>query len=340
MPEPKVSLTTKDVAMLLHLQEAGQLKLQPEFQREGIWPKAAKSYFIDTILNDRPIPPIYLQKTTSVQTGRTEFAVIDGQQRLRAVAEYIRGDFALSEVGETSIAVPFKGKKFSALSEELRQKLLNFDFVIQELSGYTDKDIRDIFTRMNKYVVRLSKQELRHAREQGKFKDFVERVAKWPFWKRRKIFNAMQIKRMRPAEFAAELTILLSEGPQNKKTAVDLYYHQYAEAFGGGAFVEGLLRAYIRWIKKVLPDLEKRRYRRSNELYSLIGALDIVSDEGKQLDKMNAAKIRPLLLQFEEATLAKSPRGDAAEYVIAASKHTDDLLPRIARISIIEKILR
>src|SRR5438128_110108 len=119
MPEPKVSLTTKDVATLLQLEKSGQLKLQPEFQREGIWPKAAKSYFIDSLLNARPIPPIYMQRTTSMQTGRSEFAVIDGQQRILAVKEFVDDGFALSEVGDGSVAEGLKNRKFSSLPPEL-----------------------------------------------------------------------------------------------------------------------------------------------------------------------------------------------------------------------------
>ena len=195
MSETKVSLTTKDVATLLQLEKSGQLKLQPEFQREGVWPKAAKSYLVDSILNSRPIPPIYMQRVTSAQTGRNEFAVIDGQQRLRAVKEFLDDGFPLSELGEKSVATAFKGKKFSALPAEMQQRLWNFDFVVQELSNYSDSDIRDIFGRMNKYAVRMSKQELRHAQKEGKFKDFVERIGKWPFWRKERVFS--QVERAR-----------------------------------------------------------------------------------------------------------------------------------------------
>src|SRR5271170_341304 len=153
MPDPKVSLTTKDAASLLQLEKSGQLKLQPEFQRQGVWPKSAKSYFIDSILNGRPVPPIYMQRTTSVQTGRTEFAVIDGQQRIRAIKEFVDDGFALGELGDHSVAVSFRGRKFSTLPQEMQQSLWNFDFVVQELSGYSPADIRDIFVRINKYVV-------------------------------------------------------------------------------------------------------------------------------------------------------------------------------------------
>ena len=133
MTDTKVSITTRDVATLLQLEKSGQLKLQPEFQREGVWPKAAKSYFIDSILNGRPIPPIYMQRTTSAQTGRTEFSVIDGQQRIRAVKEFLEDGFALTELGENSVAAAFRGKKFSKLPPEMQQRLWNFDFAVQEL---------------------------------------------------------------------------------------------------------------------------------------------------------------------------------------------------------------
>jgi hypothetical protein len=340
MTEPKVSLTTKDVATLLQLERSGQLKLQPEFQREGVWPKAAKAYFIDSILNSRPIPPIYMQRTTSVQTGRSEFAVIDGQQRIRAIKEFLDDGFLLSEVGEGSVAEAFKGKRFSVLPEEMQQRIWNFDFVVQELSGYSESDIRDIFARMNKYVVRLSKQELRHAQKKGKFKDFVERIAQWPFWRQERVFTGAQLARMRAAEFAAEIAILLSEGgPQHQKIAIDLYYSRYTERFPEGAGIESKLRSYIDWIQKTLPNFHTHRYRRSNELYALIGALDIVSKKGANLSKVNAASAGQKLRDFELETHSKKPTGLAAQYVIAASKHTDDLEPRKTRIEILESLL-
>jgi hypothetical protein len=340
MTEPKVSLTTKDVSTLLQLEKSGQLKLQPEFQREGVWPKAAKSYLIDSILNNRPVPPIYMQRTTSVQTGRTEFAVIDGQQRIRAVKEFLEDGFGLSELGDSSIATACIGKKYSQLPVDLQQRIYNFDFVVQELSGYSESDIQDVFARINKYVVRLSKQELRHAQKKGKFKEFVERIAKWPFWRQKAVFNPAQIARMRPSEFAAEIAILLIEGgPQHRKIAIDLYYHQYSDKFPEGSAIEGRVRAYLDWIGRALPELETNRYRRSNELYALFGALDKVSKKGSLLQKMDPVVAGQNLLRFEQETQAKLPRGTAARYVIAASKHTDDLDPRRTRIEILESLI-
>ena len=47
---------TKHVATLLQWQKSGRLTLPAEFLREGVWPKAAKPYFVDSILNFRLTP--------------------------------------------------------------------------------------------------------------------------------------------------------------------------------------------------------------------------------------------------------------------------------------------
>ena len=221
----------------------------------------------------------------------------------------------------------------------MQQRILNYDLVVQELSGYSDDDIRDMFARMNRYVVPLSKQELRHAKQKGKFKDFVERLGNWSFWNQNRVFTRKQVKRMRPAEFCAELAILLSEGPQDKKRAIDLYYVRFRESFGEGSSIQNRLKEYLDWITTALPDLAKHRFRRSSELYSLIGALDRLSKSGSRLRKMDPKTARLGLIEFEETTRKKDLRGKAASYVLAASKHTDDLGPRTVRTEILESLL-
>ncbi len=220
----KRSPTTKDVALLHQLHMNGQLTLAAEFQRNAIWPARAKAYLIDTILNDRPIPLLFFQRTTSAQKGLPSYTVIDGQQRLRAIFEFLDDRFRLTQSSKKS---GYVNKRFSDLPAELQEQIRNYDLVVEELSGYTESDIRDMFVRFNKYVVKLAPQELRHAKGIGRFHEFVETLGKFDFWKTHRVFSPKNIKRMRSVEFAAELTILLIEGPQDKKASVDLYYQQY-----------------------------------------------------------------------------------------------------------------
>jgi hypothetical protein len=100
---------------------------------------------------------------------------------------------------------------------------MSYDLHVAELTDYADADVTDIFVRMNRFVVKLSPQETRHAKFVGKFKDYVELIGKWDFWKRNNVFTALQLKRFRAVEFSAEVVVLLIEGPQDKKAAVDLY---------------------------------------------------------------------------------------------------------------------
>jgi hypothetical protein len=280
---PERQITTKDVGLLDQLYREGQLRLAPEFQRNSVWPAPAKAYLIDTMLSDRPIPLLFFQRSTSPQTGRPVYAVIDGQQRLRSVFDFMDGRFRLTQ----SSTKGWANKYFEELSDANRERLLNYNFAVEELRGYTTKDIEDLFIRINKYVVRLSPQELRHARESGKFAEFVERLGTWAFWRESKVFSPSQLARMRSVEFSAELAILLIEGPQDKKSSVDLYYGQYQNRFPGSRAIETRLRNYIAWIKEAIPDLGRSRYRRPVDFYALVGALDRLNDRRRPPSKLN-----------------------------------------------------
>jgi hypothetical protein len=328
----KRSPTTKDVALLHQLFQNGQVNLASEFQRNAIWPRPAKAYLIDTIINDRPIPLIFMQRATSAQKGRPSYTIIDGQQRLRAIFEFLDDRVRLTQSPRKS---RYFNKCFSELPPELQDHIRNYDLVVEELSGYSDTDIRDMFVRMNRYVVKLSPQEMRHAKGSGKFHDFVERLGKESLWREQNIFSPKMFLRMRSVEFAAELIILLIEGPQDKKSSVDLYYGQYKDRFPDAVEIEKRLKSYWNWILRALPNLRSTRYRKPVDLYSLIGALDEVSRQGKRLQRISTERAGHGLLEFEKRTKLKEPPIEAARYLAATSRQTDNLIPRTTRIEIL-----
>ncbi len=333
----KRSPTTKDVGLLHQLFGSGQLTLAAEFQRNSVWPHKAKAYLIDTILNDRPIPLLFFQRATSPQTGQPAYVVIDGQQRLRAIFDFIDGRFKLTQ---SSRREEYFNKRFVDLDENLKERIRNYDLVVEELSGYSNDDIKDMFVRINKYVVQLSAQELRHAKGSGRFHDFVEDLGRLDFWHRHRVFSPAQLRRMRSVEFSAELTILLIEGPQDKKSSVDLYYGQYQRSFEEAVKIHKRLNDYLMWIETALPKLRETRYRKPVDLYSLVGALDELSQGGRYLSRVSARGASARLIEFEKKTKARQPTGDAARYVAAASRQTDNLTPRTTRIDVLRKLLQ
>ena len=65
------------------------LILSPEFQRNPVWQQPQKEYLIETILLDLPMPEIYVVNRISPE-GESHYIVVDGQQRLRTIIEFIQ----------------------------------------------------------------------------------------------------------------------------------------------------------------------------------------------------------------------------------------------------------
>lgn len=88
----KPSVTNPTIADIYQLIDEGKLILRPEFQRKFVWTCAHQEAFIDTILNGLPFPEIYVcEGEVDVQKLRITRLVIDGQQRLTTIRNYIEG---------------------------------------------------------------------------------------------------------------------------------------------------------------------------------------------------------------------------------------------------------
>lgn len=332
---PKITTTTKDVGLLKQLYDDGQLHLSPEFQRNAVWPRAAKAFLLDTMLTGNPIPVLYFQRSVSAQTGRIEYTVVDGQQRLSAVLDFLANRFSLTESDD---GAPWHRKRWKSLGDEDRERILSYDFVIQELSGFGADAIRAMFSRMNRYVVALNPQERRHAGEDGEFKKAAERIGAWPVWTANGIISPQGAKRMKSDEFGAELLILLQEGPQDKKQSVDLYYEAFSAEFPDGPRLEEQLRRYTDVIAEALPSLKQTFIKRSANYYALVGALSEIEADGNDLPSPKNIGARLLELDAElKADDRNSKR--KADYLAAQSGQTDNVRPRRARIDILRQVL-
>lgn len=342
-------ITSKDIGLLKQLYDDDQLNLAPEFQRFSVWPRQAKAYLIDTILSDLPISPLLFQRGNSTQSGRPTYEVIDGQQRLRAVFLFLDNKLRISEPSDSA----WKGQFFEDLTHAEQNRILDYDFVVQELSGYSKNSIQDIFTRANKYTVSLSAQELRHAKASGRFAEIVEEIGAWDFWSINRIFTNTQMNRMRNIEFAAELVILLSEGPQDKKMSIDTWYLAYREDLPQEDELKSRLRKFLEWTAEAVSDFPNSRFRKPVDLYALIGAIDQVSVQGENLGGLDTSKASRCLdeLELTLKDLAKSMKDpftaekpgdterDAARYLLAASRQTDNIRPRQTRIEILADLI-
>lgn len=190
--------------------EEKRLVLNPYFQRNRVWTPTVKSYLIDTILLDLPIPKIFLRTKIDLKTKKTIREVVDGQQRLSAIIDFASDSgFTLS-----SRSKEFAGLSYKTLPDDLKQKFLSYGLAVDNLINASDADVLSIFARLNSYGVKLNGAEKRHAEYQGEFKFDVIELTEGAnaLWDKFEIFTIRQRARMADYALVAECIGFLIEG--------------------------------------------------------------------------------------------------------------------------------
>ena len=214
--------TTHSIADIKEWADNNKLIIQPTYQRNTVWNMAAKVMLIDSILNNIPIPKIFLAKSLSNEQKPIR-RVIDGQQRLTAILGFLRDEFTL----EPPYSGDFERLKFSELSKEAQHHILQYNIDINEFTNPSEKQEREIYARINKYTIPLNAQELRQAEFPGDFLALSRKISSLEFWDNYKFFTPSALKRNLDVEFISETLILLIDGIQDKKAMLDDYYCRY-----------------------------------------------------------------------------------------------------------------
>lgn len=114
----KPSVTNPTIADIYEKIEDNKLNLSPDFQRKFVWTHEHQEQFLDTILNGFPFPEIYVcQGDIDTKKLRTSQKVIDGQQRLTTIKNYIEDSF------DKPLTIV---KKFDDLEENEREEFLSY----------------------------------------------------------------------------------------------------------------------------------------------------------------------------------------------------------------------
>ncbi len=228
MAQPGTSLYT--VSDFLQWAGANQLQIATKFQRRSVWVEKAKSYLVDTIVREKPVPPIFLRLKADTTTRSTIREVVDGQQRIRSVIAYVSNEFPILKAHNEELA----GMYYDDLPDELKQRVLQYAFFVFTLSNVTDEDVLDIFARFNTYSVALNAQELRNANFTGLFKRTAYLLAHryYKFWTQNGVFTDRDVARMREVEFVSELLVMTMAGIQStNKRELDQFYEAYDDDF-------------------------------------------------------------------------------------------------------------
>ena len=151
------------------------LNLRPEYQRRLRWKVSQKSKLIESFLLNIPVPPIFLY-----ESAEARYEVMDGQQRLNSVKEFMAGDFALAGL---PVLKPLNGLRYFRFSPRIKRALdrASVSAIILLLESETAEsatgvltltDIRRfIFDRLNTGGTKLNPQEIRNALNPGIFNE-------------------------------------------------------------------------------------------------------------------------------------------------------------------------
>ena len=324
----------------------GQLSISPRFQRRKVWSRAAKSFLIDTLILGFPVPPIYIRIVKKKGSKVPVREIIDGQQRITSIIEYIEGDFALS----TNLYSPSAGKKFDELSSQEQDKITEYSLICEVFQGISDENVLSIFARLNTYSVRLNGQELRNGKYFGGFKQSAYGLAysHLTFWRNNGIFTETAIARMREVELTSELIIALVAGMQDKKKSIDDFYARYDEEFSERRVLEKNFKRVIDEINEIFPEgLGRSEFRRTPLFYSMFLALahrlfgvPSVSADRSQISSLSVPERKKFRETVENLSAAvKAARngdeigGHNSVFVKASLSQTDNIRPRRQRLN-------
>jgi len=227
------------------------LVLNADFQRRSVWPAPAKTYLIDTVLRNRPMPNIYIRTKTDLKTRRSYREVVDGQQRLRTIHDFANGKLVL-----TAYAKEFNGLTYEGLDDDSKAIFLTYNIGVVQLFNVSDVEVLDIFQRINAYGLSLNPQELRHGKYQGALRNAaIEAAKRWEvLWDTYRIVGIRDRVRMADDQLMAQMLGIIMDGVvDGGQPSIKRIYDRYDPVLPPD--VETKLDETINFILKELPAL-------------------------------------------------------------------------------------
>jgi hypothetical protein len=334
--------STFSIQELYNWYKSNELKLNPLYQRRNVWSSEGKSFFLDTLFRGLPTHKIFLREVINYGKGTKE--VVDGQQRLRTIFDFIDDAFRINNKTE----LQNYGKKYSEfIDEQKKWDLLNYSISVDMLLFASDKDVRDLFLRLNRYSITLNQQELRNAKFHGEFKQFVSNISgefydklKWS-----KIISKRSYIRMFEEELIAEIIIAMMDGLQDKKKSINIFYEKYDEKFFNKRRIYNKFKEIFNIIINNYGDVVKNtNIKRKAIFYSLFLIIyDILyglkGQKGPYKVDILSIDLKNKLLKIDDIIKNPDKYPNYSYFIESCSRQTDNIKPRQTRHDFILNII-
>jgi len=172
MPTEKVVWSIQN---LVDLHKKDKLVINKEYQRSEVWKPPKKKLLIDSVLNDYDIGSIILRQKED------KWEILDGQQRLRAIFDFVEDKFTLSD--ET---VEYGGKYWKELVPSVQWgQFMNRLVYTTKIYSIDDETTSKIFLRVQEGMPLNSAEKLNAMR--GKLRNKIFELSQHPFFKQTNI---------------------------------------------------------------------------------------------------------------------------------------------------------
>lgn len=274
--------------------DSGLLDTSPDFQRKLVWKKQHKYAFIQTILLNYPFPEVYIASAEmDVQNLKAMEIVVDGQQRLNAIVDYIKG---INDFLDQNKVTPFDD-----LQIDEKKEFLNYSVTVKDLKDIGMDNIKEIFKRINSTDYSLNSNEIINAQfGDGEFAIFSKQLADieyhvsedstdviispesreliTSFFKDNKVFSDNDIKRMFDSQYVMLTAATMLEGKYfGRSSRLNHYLEKYNLEFSNYTQVLNLILKAINSIKELKLSEGSYWFNKAN-LFTLIIELSKIDD--------------------------------------------------------------
>ncbi|SES17683.1 DUF262 domain-containing protein [Psychrobacillus sp. OK032] len=218
-----------DVETLILRILKGDINLQPDFQRGEVWGPNKKVRLIDSILREWHVPPLHVIKVK--ESGKQE--VLDGQQRLVAIRDFVNGKIAIDGYIEPldQEILELHGLTYKNLPDVWRRKFEQFTIRVYYIVDYHPSEPGELFYRLNQ-PTNLTSAEQRNAYFGPARQQIKEIVKKFDEFNLTKNEIGFSNSRMAYDDVVARLCMFLEFGTLREKITATTLADRYRDGKG------------------------------------------------------------------------------------------------------------
>lgn len=263
----------------------GNLVVDTTYQRRRVWLEQDKVRLIETILMGFIIPEVFFwPASVDPETGESVTHIVDGQQRIDAIVDFIDGKYKLASryFLDEKMQEMYGNLAFSELPPEAKRTIWTYKLSVVDIDkSWSKEQIMTMFYRLNLTDYNLNEQEKRNSKV-SIFGDKAEALARMDFWSKMRVFSAADARRMKDTEYCCSIYILAQEGiiDQTNSRRINQYYDDYAEEFDEDESLTNRIIAAMETIDRLTDKSMLSFISKKAQMYTMFCVAFRLADEG------------------------------------------------------------